>query len=100
MLQVAGGPELLVVFLVMFLLFGPVVLAVVALVKYTDGGTDRLDELEARVAELEGRNDGEGEDGDGPHDAHDTDGGVDRSADGIGGDPDRETDGSGRTEDR
>lgn len=56
MLQVPGGPELLIVLLVLFVLFGPVVLAVVALVKYTDdgeAGDDRVDELEARVAELE-----------------------------------------------
>jgi sec-independent protein translocase protein TatA len=65
-----GGPELLVVFLVILLVFGPLVLGVVALFAYlrrrdADGGdaSDRLAELEARVTELEREERGAGGDG-------------------------------------
>jgi sec-independent protein translocase protein TatA len=64
-----GGPELLVVFLVILLVFGPLVLGVVALFAYLrqrDGGDDagdRLAELESRVAELEREERDAGRDG-------------------------------------
>ncbi|WP_199174699.1 preprotein translocase subunit TatA [Halegenticoccus soli] len=58
---VPGGPELLIVLAATLLLFGPVVLAVVALLRYFDrdgrgeGDDVRVAEFEARVAELERR---------------------------------------------
>lgn len=55
-LQVPGGPELLVIGLIVVILAG-IVFAVVSLVKRLDTSTSdrqqRIQELEARVAELE-----------------------------------------------
>lgn len=55
MLQVLGGPELLVVFFLVLVLFGVVPLAVVAFLRYTGRGGERVEELETRVEELERR---------------------------------------------
>jgi sec-independent protein translocase protein TatA len=58
---VPGGPELIVIFFVILLVFGPVVLGVVVLFAYLrrkrgdeDEKSERIAELEARINELEG----------------------------------------------
>lgn len=58
---VPGGPELLIIFMVILLVFGPVVLGVVVLFAYLrrkrgdeDEKSERIAELEARIDELEG----------------------------------------------
>jgi sec-independent protein translocase protein TatA len=66
---VPGGPELIIIFLVILLVFGPVVLGVVVLFAYLrrkGGGDDekdeRIAELEARIDELEGETGGDATD--------------------------------------
>ncbi|WP_336134308.1 hypothetical protein [Natronomonas amylolytica] len=49
---VPGGPELLIIFLILFLLGVPILLVVLFLLS-RNGGNDRIEELEARVEELE-----------------------------------------------
>jgi hypothetical protein len=49
---IPGGPELLVIFLILFLTAVPVLLVVLFLASRS-GGSDRVEELEARVEELE-----------------------------------------------
>ncbi|MCY4729464.1 hypothetical protein KY092_02690 [Natronomonas gomsonensis] len=49
---IPGGPELLIIFLILFLFAVPVLLVVLFLVSRS-GGSDRVEELEARVEELE-----------------------------------------------
>jgi SNF family Na+-dependent transporter len=49
---IPGGPELLIIFLILFLLAVPVLLLVLFLVSRS-GGSNRVEELEARVEELE-----------------------------------------------
>lgn len=65
---VPGGPELLIIFMVILLVFGPVVLGVVVLFAYLrrkrgdeDEKTERIAELEARIDELERGPAGSGE---------------------------------------
>ena len=75
---VPGGPELLVIFLVVLLVFGPVVAAVVFALRYARNRgerSDRVTELEDRVAELE-REREQWFDGDSGADAGERDGGV------------------------
>ncbi|MFC6724403.1 hypothetical protein ACFQE1_08460, partial [Halobium palmae] len=55
MLQVPGGPELLIISFLVLVLFGVVPLAVIALLRYTGRDGERVKELEARVEELERR---------------------------------------------
>lgn len=51
---VPGGPELLIIFFVFLLLFGPLVAAVYAALRYFGGSeADRVEELEERVEELD-----------------------------------------------
>ncbi|WP_178915824.1 hypothetical protein [Natronomonas gomsonensis] len=49
---IPGGPELLIIFLILFLFAVPVLLVVLFLVSRS-GSSDRVEELEARVEELE-----------------------------------------------
>jgi sec-independent protein translocase protein TatA len=49
---IPGGPELLVILLILFLTAVPVLLVVLFLASRS-GGSDRVEELEARVEELE-----------------------------------------------
>jgi sec-independent protein translocase protein TatA len=58
---VPGGPELFIIFLVILLVFGPVVLGVVVLLAYLrrkegrdDEKSERIADLEARIDQLEG----------------------------------------------
>lgn len=58
---VPGGPELIIIFMMVLLVFGPVVLGVVVLFAYLrrkrgdeDEKSQRIEELEARIDELEG----------------------------------------------
>jgi sec-independent protein translocase protein TatA len=57
---IPGGPELIIIFLVILLVFGPVVLGVVVLFAYLrrkgggDEKSERIADLEARIDELEG----------------------------------------------
>jgi hypothetical protein len=80
---VPGGPELVVIFLVILLVFGPVVLGVVVLLAYLrrkGGGDDRsrrIAELEARIDELEGGGSERGADRPADADRH---GGTDHPA--------------------
>jgi hypothetical protein len=55
LLQIPGGPELLIILLVMALLVGvPVVIAALFLfVKFVGGGDDEVAELKGRIEELE-----------------------------------------------
>ena len=54
LLQIPGGPELLIVLLLFLFLFGPVVAVVVFLLQRTQDGDDaEVAELKARVDELE-----------------------------------------------
>ncbi|MFB6125789.1 MAG: twin-arginine translocase TatA/TatE family subunit [Halolamina sp.] len=91
-----GGPELVVILLVVFVLFGPVVLAVAALLSY--GDDDEVAELRERVSELEAQMGADGGDdesaGDGGHGDDAGDGGSDEATDAAGRDsaatPDRQ----------
>lgn len=55
LLQIPGGPELLIILLVMALLVGvPVVIAALFLfVKFVGGGDDEMAEIKGRIEELE-----------------------------------------------
>lgn len=66
--QIPGGPELLVVLVVLLLLFGPVLVGVVVLLRYLPAD-DEVAALEARVDELEARIDGAGGENAGSADA-------------------------------
>ena len=49
-----GGPELLIIFVIMLLIFGvPLALVAGGVVLYRRGSNDRVEELEARIDELE-----------------------------------------------
>ena len=53
-LGVPGGPELLIILLVLVLFFGaPLLLVLVAVVLLRQRRSDRVEDLEARIAELE-----------------------------------------------
>jgi sec-independent protein translocase protein TatA len=60
-LQIPGGPELVVLILVLLFLFGiPLVLVALGVFGYLSGDDERVAELEARVAELEAELDANG----------------------------------------
>ncbi|WP_255197314.1 Sec-independent protein translocase subunit TatA/TatB [Halorarius litoreus] len=49
-----GGPELLIIFVIMLLVFGvPLALVASGVVLYRRGSNDRVEELEARIEDLE-----------------------------------------------
>ncbi|MFC5366821.1 hypothetical protein [Salinirubrum litoreum] len=81
---IPGGPELIIIFLVILLVFGPVVLGVVVLFAYLrrkGGGDDeksqRIEELEARIDQLE---EGSTDDGDDHRSDANAPSGTDRRA--------------------
>ena len=53
-LGVPGGPELLVIFMILLLFGLPVLLVLLLLSKRKGGDDDRVEELERRVDELDG----------------------------------------------